>query len=659
MIPIIYEANTTSFLTNGLGRLSDAISCKVTEEVNGAFELEMTYPIGGIHFDEIAHSRIIYAEPRPHNVPQPFSIYRITKPMNGIVTIYAEHVSYRLSQCIVIPFSSGTLNSALADLKSHSVIDHPFTFSSDYNIVLPSESPYEVADPASTRAIMGGQDNSIVSRFGGEWEWNGYNCILHQNRGTNRGVNIRYGKNLLDMTQEQNIQSVYTGIVPYWKGQNAAGEQDYVFLDDNGTTKRAYLIKDGIPESYPYQRLKLVDLTNEFDGIPDDDELRDAGEAYLANADDVGVPVVNLTISFISLTETEEYKDIALLEEVNLCDTVTVEFEKLGVSTTAKVVKVVYDVILERYSSLELGEAKSTLAQSVQKDIGTVTKKVDGELSALTTKIQGEIDRASDYIKGGLGGYVMVRENANGQPEELIIADNAVLSSAHNVIRINKNGIGFSNEGYNPSKFITAWTIDGGFTADFISTWSLNASVITAGILKSVNEKVYFDLEHDQLVCSEIRSTNNDYGAYLVYLDLADADDTYKRGALRFMSCRNFEYPNLRDDTPILIIRKDDYGETHIETQHANGLTIGSGNSSIALDSSDGSGGKCVYINGVHIKNSGDIDMRDNDIVDVDNTKSDTVYVKNVRPDPGNTYTNRIDIYGNLYIHGTVNYVSP
>lgn len=505
MIPILFESDETLFATNGLGRLADAISCKVTEQVNGAFELEMTYPIGGSHFDDIEHSRIIFAEPRPNSSPQPFQIYRITKPMKGVVSIYAEHISYRLSQCIVLPFAAGTLNASLAALKSSTVIPHPFTFSSDFNVVDPVDEPFSVVDPASTRAVMGGQDNSIVNHYGGEWVWDKFQCILKQNRGQNRGVTIRYGKNLLDMTQEKNIQSVYTGIVPYWKGQNIAGEEDYVFLDDDGSTKHRYMIKDGISENYPYQRLMLVDLSREFDGIPDDEELRAAGAEYLANAQNVGVPAVSLTISFVSLAQTEEYKDIALLEEVDLCDTVTVEFEKLGVSTTAKVVKAVYNVLLERYDSLELGEAQNTLAQSVQKDVSAVTKKVNGEISALTVQIENDIERSSEYIKGGLGGYVMVRENANGQPEEILVTDNADLEHAGNVLRINKNGIGFSTSGY-AGTYTDAWTIDGKFTTDFISTWNLNANVITTGMMKSINGNVYFDLDNNMIVCSQLVS---------------------------------------------------------------------------------------------------------------------------------------------------------
>ena len=527
MIPVLFEVDERLFNTNGLGRLSDAIQCTVTEERNGQFELYLQYPVDGEHYEELAHSRLIFAVPADGVGAKPFRIYRISKPMNGRVEVFAEHISYQLSQCIVKPFEATGINQVFEALKANSVIEYPFNYDSSG---ISTSKEFSLTAPASVRSIMGGQDGSIIDTFGGEWEWgtasSQFVCTLHQSRGSDRGVSIRYGKNLLDLTQEENIQNTITGIVPFWKGQNEAQEEDYVFLEDG------YVLKDGIIESYPYQRLELVDLTQQFDGKPNEEELLLEAQAYIAEHD-IGKPTVNLTISFVALWQTEEYKDIAPLERVNLCDTVTVEFEKLGVSVSAKVVKTVYNVLLDRYDSVELGEVKGTLGKTIQqgvdnvkKDISSLENELKGEMSKFTTEamVEQALDEATAKITGGLGGYITFRYNADGYPEEMIVMDSPTIRNAQNCIRINKNGIGFSTTGYDPTeseaakdkRFTSAWTIDGSFNGKFIATGSLVADKITSGMLSSADGSCYFDLSNNELVCSSIVGKDNTNGDLII-----------------------------------------------------------------------------------------------------------------------------------------------
>lgn len=532
MIPVLYEVDERLFNTNGLGRLSDAIQCAVTEERNGQFELYLQYPVDGEHYEELAHSRLIFAVPADGVGAKPFRIYRISKPMNGRVEVFAEHISYQLSQCIVKPFEATGINQVFAALKANSVIEYPFNYDSSG---ISTSKEFSLTAPASVRSIMGGQDGSIIDTFGGEWEWgtaaSQFMCTLHQSRGLDRGVSIRYGKNLLDLTQEENIQNTVTGIVPFWKGQNEAQEEDYVFLEDG------YILKDGISESYPYQRLELVDLSQQFDGKPNEEELLLEAQAYIASHD-IGKPTVNLTISFVALWQTEEYKDIAPLERVNLCDTVTVEFEKLGVSVSAKVVKTVYNVLLERYDSIELGETKGTLAKTVQQSIDTVKKDIEDAKSTYATKsmVNQALDEASAKITGGLGGYVVINTNADGEPQEILVMNTPDKTTATSVMRINRNGIGFATgpNAYD-GPFNSAWTIDGSFNGQFIATGSLVADKITSGMLTSVSGDAYFDLDNDKIVCSELlgrqKSTEGDVILGSKAFDIWDPiDATYSRG---------------------------------------------------------------------------------------------------------------------------------
>lgn len=657
MIPVLFEVDEQLFNTNGLGRLSDAIQCTVTEERNGQFELYLQYPINGEHYEDIVHSRLIYAVPADGVGAKPFRIYRISKPMNGKVEVFAEHISYQLSQCIVKPFDATGINQVFAALKSNSVIAYPFEYSADG---ISTSKEFVQSAPASARAIMGGQDGSILDTFGGEWEWgtaiSQFTCALHENRGHDRGVSIRYGKNLLDLTQEENIQNTITGIVPFWKGQNEAQEEDYVFLEDG------YLLKNGISESYPYQRLELVDLTQRFDGKPDEEELLEEAENYI-DEHDIGKPSVNLTISFVALYQTEEYKNIAPLERVNLCDTVKVEFEKLGVSVSAKVVKTVYNVLLDRYDRIELGEAKGTLAKTVQQNIDAVKKDIDEAKATFATNamVQRALDEASAKITGGLGGYVVINTNADGQPQEILVMNTPDKTTATSVMRINKNGIGFAT-GPNAYEgpFNSAWTIDGAFNASFISTGSLLANLITSGMISSANGSVYFDLDNDELVCSKLRSSNNDFETHQIFMELIG--DTEHRGYMRFIS-RYKQGTSVIVDVPILYIKEGRSGQTYVCSGHSNGIWLTGGdvdtsnlnptinNSYIAIGVSSGGGVDCVKINGVEIERNGDIDARGGDFEATD------VYVSEVNPPKGSLYQ-RIDIYGDLRIHGNVTYVN-
>ena len=321
----LYEANETEFNHNGLGVLSDAADAEVTEERNGAFELTMQYPSGGWLFSELKNRRIIYCPAYPGGTPQPFRIYRITKPMGGLVTVYAEHISYDLSGVMLSRFSAGSAAEAFAKLPQYAVGNNPFTFFTDKS----TQAVFQVTAPASIRSKLGGSEGSLLDVYGGEYVFDGFTVKLLNERGQNRGVSIRYGKNLTDLTQEENIQSVYTGVYPYW-----AKEEDYFELPEKTVNAEG---------DFGFTRLMPLDLSSEFEEKPSAERLRAKAQEYM-KANKIGVPKVSLTVSFFPLEQSEEYKDLALLETVYLCDTVNVEFSALGVSATAKVVKTVYDV---------------------------------------------------------------------------------------------------------------------------------------------------------------------------------------------------------------------------------------------------------------------------------------------------------------------------
>lgn len=469
MKPILFAPTATEFDNNGLGALVDAPRCKVREERNGPYELEMDYPVDGQHFSEIEHSAIIYAIPADGKGAQPFRIYEISKPFDGLCTIYAEHISYQLAHIPVTPFGSVTsVAAALQGLKNNAAESCPYTFWTDKA----SAGTFEVTEPKSIRELLGGTQGSILDAFGGgEYEWDKYTVKLHQHRGQDKGVVIKYGRNLTDLKQEEAIDTTITGIYPFWADS------------ESGTlvTLPEKVIHSANAGNFPYNRTVVVDASSEFQDEPTVSQLRSFANNYITQTG-VGVPKVSIDISFAPLWQTEEYRDIANLERVNLCDTVTVVFEKLGVTASAKVVKTEYDVLNERYETIELGDARTNLAREVSNDI---SNNVNALASRIPTKnaIESIVDAQTALITGAMGGYIKIVYNAAGQPQELLFMDTDDIQTAVNVIRINKNGIGFSNDGYDPTKFVSAWTIDGKFSADFIATGHLLANYIKGGTL--------------------------------------------------------------------------------------------------------------------------------------------------------------------------------
>lgn len=471
MIPILYEGTEQSFTSNGLGRLADAISCKVIEERNATYELEMTYPVTGVHFDDIREGRIILAKPFDGGLTQPFTIYQITKPLNQVVTVKAQHISYQLSGIVVMPFEANSCISAIAGIKTYSSTTNPFNFTTDKQVT----AHYEVSAPTAARALLCGQQGSILDVFGkGDYEFNRFDVTLRVNRGSDNGVTLRYGKNITDLKNVVDLTNVYTGIVPYWMD----GEGNKVVLPEK-------VVLSGHESDYPYKIIKPVDFSSNWETQPTVEQLRTAAQNYV-NSNEGWKLKNNITVSFVALWNTEEYKNIAPLERVKMCDTVHVVVPKFNIDFDTKVIKTDYDVLQERYNSITLGDSYYTLST-------VFTEEITRSEEQQSSHMQKAIAHATKLITGGLGGHVVFNLNADGEPQEILIMDTDNIQTAVSVIRMNKNGIGFSTNGYN-GPFHTAWTIDGHFVADYIDSGTLNADLIKAGRLQDERGYNYWDM---------------------------------------------------------------------------------------------------------------------------------------------------------------------
>lgn len=446
MIPILFPTTATQFNTNGIGRLSDAATCIVHEARNGEFELEMTYPVTGAHFAEIQHSAIIVAKPSARRSSQAFRIYKITKPMKGMVTVLAQHISYQMSFIPVAPFTAvGGLAGALVALKANAVESCPFTLSADFT----SAVNYSIAVPKSMRSCLGGSEGSILDIYGGgEWEFNNYSVILHQNRGQDSGYTLEYGKNLIDLKQEQNIQNTYTGIYPFYQADGVM----------TVLTTAPKVIRAATAANYPFQRTVEHDFTDQFDTTPSEAALRAVAEAYVA-ANNIGIPNISIAIDFVNLADTVEYKHLST-ENVDLCDSVTVRFARLGIDVKSKIVDIKYDVLRERYSAIEIGDRRSSLA-------GTIVDEMDQlAIMPTTAQMHRAVDMATGVLNKGQGGYVIYNRNADGHPNETLYLDEnsgGNLYASQHVLRINYAGIGFSGNGY-AGPYSQSWDLLGHLT---------------------------------------------------------------------------------------------------------------------------------------------------------------------------------------------------
>lgn len=393
MIPILYEKTETAFTTNGIGRLTDCLSCLVTEERNGIYEVEFTYPVTGVRFEDITIGRIISCTHDEQGDAQPFDIYAKSEPINGIVTFKGRHISYRLNEITVKPFTAGSCTQAIAGLKTNSIGTNPFTFWTDKTVT----ADYTVTVPSKLRGLLGGEQNSLLDIYGtGEYEFNKFDVKLHLHRGQDTNVGIRYGKNLVDFTNEYNAGDIYTAVVPFWSGSE---------MVQSGGSSGAAPVVVTLPEWYlssgqssPGGREIIVpmDLSSEFSEKPTVNQLRALATSRLSNSD-AWVPDQTMVVDFVQLWQTDEYKDYAPLQRLKLCDTCGVFVPMYGISLRVKVVKVVYNTLLDRYDSMELGDKPTTYAAVLEKTYDSKVAGIIEGLQALSIDIGAVEANAESY----------------------------------------------------------------------------------------------------------------------------------------------------------------------------------------------------------------------------------------------------------------------
>lgn len=382
MIPILYDSTETAFVSNGLGRLRDAVAVRVVEERNSIYECDFDYPVDGAHFDEIIPGRIIAVTHDDTGSIQPFDIVSYSRPINGIVTFHAVHISYRLTGQVV--WSSGIYNSENAIALFNGVSGTPFTFSSDFIV---NNTYMAAADgtPRTVRQMMGGIEGSFIDAYGGEWEFDKWNVIAHKSRGEYRDFAIRYGINLIDYKEDVDYLGTYTSCVPYWRG-NVDGK-DVIVRGDRA---------DADLPSYSGRRVVIpLDLSDKFENRPTATQLQTMALTMM-NANQTNMPSQSISVDFIRLQDTPEYAAVSSLLACSLCDTVDVIFPMYNQKARFKIVRVEWDALAERYISMELGTLSTTLAEALG-----ITETPTKQMTGTDLAIAGDLTVGGSITSGG------------------------------------------------------------------------------------------------------------------------------------------------------------------------------------------------------------------------------------------------------------------
>lgn len=443
MIPILYSSSSVTEGTvptsYGIGALTDCIRCEVSEERNGKYELYLEYGAQGIHAEDITVNSIIKAKPNFTDSPQLFRVYKVSKAMNGVFSVYAQHISYDLSGKVATSGEAGSCAAACTLLENN--------FGGDFSITTDKvvSAHFEITEPSSVRSWFGGKSGSILDVFGpGEWYYNNYSCQFLSNRGIDRGVQIRYGKNLTQLSQDIDMSNLVTGVVPY-------GINPDTDIAITGTKISTGLVLDT-------ERDVAVNFTDDIvwdSATPVLTQLATLGANYVSQYTSSLTSITNnIKLDFVQLSNLEE--------RVDLCDTVHIYFEALGISASAKCIATTWDVLKDRYSSCTFGNPKQSIADTIN------NQQLQINSTPTVTDVSNIASKASNLITGNLGGYVVLHDNdGDGKPDEILIMDAPTIQSAVKVWRWNNNGLGYSSTGY-VGPYGTAITSNGEISADFL-----------------------------------------------------------------------------------------------------------------------------------------------------------------------------------------------
>lgn len=484
MIPVLYTAGKSAEEITPMGALTDTISCDTKEERNGVYETTLVYPSSGELAEEIQPERIVYVKTNDTDDAQPMRIVTVTKEQDNTMTIYAQHVSYQLNGVVVLPFTASGIQNALTKLSAYAP---EFTFSSNND----STAPFTVSTPTSLRSLLGGTEGSLLDVYGGEYHFDGWNITFDRARGTDRGALIAYGKNLTDLSAENDLSDAVTGVLPYYQDQ-----------EGNLTTLDAPIT---LEHSLSYERITPLDCSSEIEVEEGASQgaIREAlqayGEAWLKNQ--TAAAVDSVTLSFESLYQAGEDATKAL-EIIALCDPVTIWDKRYNLKLTAKCITAEYDGLGERYTSLEIGQTKSSFSSTLQSTVQVVSDAITTIQKEYPSRWEQAIAEIAGKITGQTDSHIMLYPMEN--PQMIIAAEDTDLSKPGvRALVINAAGIvtttdiaaALSAWDRGENLFTGAMSIDGELVERVVQAIEIEGKQIKAGIIQNTAGTVKIDLD--------------------------------------------------------------------------------------------------------------------------------------------------------------------
>lgn len=412
--------------SNGLGQIQ-LLSCVVTEELNGIYELDFTVNVNDKHYNDLKNSGLVKVTVGDGS-EQIFRIYKIDEPINMISSVHCQHITYDLSKVVVKPFTATGAVNIKNQLVSNMLGSYPFSTWTD---ITNTTSTFTNDIPRYFRECLGGYEGSVLDVLRPEYEWDNLTVKLHARRGADNGVRISYGKNLIDYSQEQNNENVYDGVY------------GYAVVDEVTYKADSYYNKTGAT----YPRILNVDFSSDYESgqVPTSAELLQKATNYAQN-NSIEVPSINIKIDFIPLWQTEEYKNILPLERVSLGDTVHVYFDKLNVEASSRVIKTQWNVLTNKYDSIELGDAKANLNTIINDSVTTAVDEAVSNMDIDVGYIEEDLNNLADLITNGLGLFV-TRDVLIDGSERIVLHNKPRLIDSDVWYYIGANGLVVSTDG--------------------------------------------------------------------------------------------------------------------------------------------------------------------------------------------------------------------
>ena len=496
MKPILYEPKATDFENNGgIATLADCRSLKVTEEANGSYIAELTFPITTKYSEYLEDVNYqIKCKPNDLDSYHVFYIYTHYKDMaTGLLYVTAKSRTMKLGNRTVknVVIDNQTGIQAMALLHDGMDLESDIKMFSDITTI--SSTSFEVSNPLE---CIKGIDGSLNQRYGGEIKHEPNRISLLKRRGKDNVTTIRYRKNLEGFKLELNWDGLVTRIFPYADVQNTDGKTERIY----GNKVDSQYIGNYDGEVYA----RHIQFT-EDQGATDTVTLNKVASKYFTSMNaGVDKPKVSAEVNIRKLDNQAKFKNF---RQLGIFDSFTVFHERYNINLEMTVNKVVYDGLLEQIESIEAGDPKFTFFEEQQNQFTEVMKKVPTkQYSSVFT------DYVTKIISGNDGGNVIWHPKE--RPTDLFFVNGTTLEDSKQVLRINKSGIGFSSNGWK-GPFNTAWTLDGVFVADFIRAGTFNADLIKTGTFNADLIKtgtINADLIKAGVLSGiKIRSVNNDF----------------------------------------------------------------------------------------------------------------------------------------------------